>query len=356
MDTRGDRTIDRQLADWVAADLISDEQARCIAAYEGQSGAVVPAGQGDRRSFTSPAEAIGYVGAALALGAIALMLGDLWRELLVAGRLALVAVLTLAMFGAGLALRSSGSRAMQRLTSVLFAATVAGVGWFVAVLTTDVWELTWSERPAVIAGAMALVALPLYVWRPRALPQLVLVGSLAVAAAASLDLVSPIEPGVSWRGLAVATVGVAWFLLAFGGWLAPRTVGEVSGAVVTSIGVQMASIGDARVIALCAGLVLAGVLVGLALRYDALHHLVIGALALFAFSPQLVFELFGDAMGAPATLLLIGILLVLLAVGLGRAGKEVRGGGPDVARASPPPFPAEGDRVEPVEEEAGERR
>lgn len=322
-----------RLTGWVDAGLITAEQADRIEEHErglgpADGGAFASdLGRDDasprrRRSVTSPAEAIGYVGAALALGAIALILGDLWRELLVGGRLALVGVVTVAMFGGGLAVRTSTSTAMQRLTSVLFAATVAGVGWFAGVVGSDLLDLSWSLTQVVVSVAMAVVALPLFLWRPRPLPQVVALGSTAFAMSSLLEL-SPLRPGAGWYGLVIATVGVTWFLLAAGRWVLPRTVGEVAGALVALLGIQVASFGDARAAALAAGLVLAGVLVVLAVRTDVLHHLVVGALGLFVLSPQLVFEVFGDAIGAPATLLLVGVLLVLLAVGLGRARREV---------------------------------
>jgi MFS family permease len=318
---------------WVDAGLISAEQADRIEEHERRlapddGGAfTLDAGREDvpprrRRSVTSPAEAIGYVGAALALGAIALILGDLWRELLVGGRLALVGVVTVAMFGGGLAVRASASTAMQRLTSVLFAATVAGTGWFAGVVGSDLLDLSWSRTQVVVSVAMAAVALPLFLWRQRPLPQIVALGSITFAMSSLLEL-SPLRPGAGWYGLVIATVGVTWFLLAAGRWVIPRTVGEVTGALVALLGIQVASFGDARIAGLAVGLVLAAVLVVLAVQTDVLHHLVVGALGLFVLSPQLVFEVFGDAIGAPATLLLVGVLLVLLAVGLGRARREV---------------------------------
>lgn len=330
MDIRGDAQLEERLAAWVAEDLVSTEQAERIAAYErGRAPAADPAAPSGtdarssrRRSITSPAEAIGYVGAALALGAIGLILGDLWLELVVGGRLALVAVLTVAMFGGGLAVRSSAAPAMQRMTSVLFAATVAGVAWFAGVVGSDVLDLDWSDTQIVVSLAMVVTALPLYLWRPRPLPHLVALGSVAFAAASLLGL-SPLSPGPGWYGLVVATVGAGWFLLALGQWLRPQIVGEVAGAFVVFVGLQVASFGDARIPALIVTVVLAAALVAMAVRADVLHHLVVGALALFVFSPQLVFEVFGDAIGAPATLLLVGLLLVLLAVGLGRARREV---------------------------------
>ena len=322
------------LQDWADAGLISPDQAARIVEHETTRvpdtttglGAVdrstTSATRAAKTRLTSPAEAIGYVGAALALGAIGLILGDLWYELLVGGRLALVGVITLSLFGAGVAVRTSTSAAMQRLTSVLMTASVGGVGWFTAVVASDVFDLSTPARSTSVGAVMSVVAAALYLWRPRALPQLATLGSVAFTAGWALSL-SPLDPGAEWYGLVVGSVGVAWFLLALGGWLTPRPVGEVAGALVGSLGVQIAAFGDPPELALGIGLVLAGTLVVLAVRTEALHHLVVGALALFVLAPQLVFELFGDAIGAPATLLLVGLLLVLLAVGLGRARREV---------------------------------
>ncbi len=312
-------TLDHQLDRWTAAGLITREQAAAIGSYERDH--ADEAGASRQRSLTSPAEAIGYVGAALALGATALILSDLWRELLVGGRLALVAVLTVALFGAGLGVRTSSSGAMRRLTSVLFAATVAGVGWFSSVIAVDIADLRPAAAGVTVGLATVAVALVLYLWKRRALLQLAVLGSTLIAPVSALGLTT-ISPGPGWYGLVVGAVGAAWFLLALGGWLAPRVVGEIAGALVVFIGVQVGSFADARVIGLAVGVAVAAGLVALAVRRDELHHLIIGALALFVLSPQLVFEIFGDAIGAPATLLLVGLLLVLLAVGLGRARRE----------------------------------
>lgn len=337
MDTLTDR-----LDAWVDAGLVSPEQAERIIVFEGEgsrhtgwSPAVgAAAHDGDQRTSqasgpasgprnrTSIAEAIGYVGAALALGAISLLLGQLWADLLVGGRLALVGVLTIAVFGAGLALRGSPQPAMQRLTSVLLTATVAGVGWFVGVVGDDVLGLGWAAVGVTVGTGMLIVAAALYLWRGGALLQLATLGSALLTAGMSLSL-SALTPDPIWYGLAFATLGAAWFLLATGGWLAPRALAEITGALAVLLGVQVAATDGRTGAVLAAGIVAAGGLVWLAVRRDQLRHLVVGALALFVLAPQLVFELFGDAIGAPATLLLVGLLLVLLAVGLGRARREV---------------------------------
>ncbi len=343
-------TLTERLGTWVEAGLVSPEQAERIASFEGgqskhtgfspatrgtlgldgrtdarsptTSTAAPPRGSRADRDRTSLAEAIGYVGAALALGAIALLLGGLWSQLLVGGRLALVGVLTVAVFGAGLALRGAERGAMRRLTSVLFAATVAGVGWFAGVVANDVADLGWAEIGVSVGGSMLVVSAALYLWRSGALLQLATLASALVTAGFALS-VSDLQPDPAWYGVAFATIGVTWFVLSSGGWLSPRGLGEVTGALAALLGVQVAAFDGATVPVRAIGVLGAGGLVWLSVHHDRLHYLIVGAIALFVLAPQLVFELFGDAIGAPAMLLLVGLLLVLLVVGLGRARREV---------------------------------
>ena len=223
---------------------------------------------------------------------------------------------------AGLALRSAERGAIRRLTSVLFAATVAGVGWFAGVVAGDVLQLDWTERGVGVAASMLAVSSALYLWRSGALLQLTTLAAALLTVGTALSL-PDLPPDPVWYGVAFATIGVAWFLLASGGWFAPRALGEVTGALAALLGVQVASVDGPTVAALAVGVLAAVGLVWLSVHRDRLHYLVVGAIALFVLSPQLVFEVFGDAIGAPATLLLVGLLLVLLAVGLGRARREV---------------------------------
>lgn len=312
-----------RLERWVEAGLLTTAQAAQIQAYEAavEDPSQPEVGRHQRRA-TSPAEAIGYVGAALALAASALIVGELWRELLVGGRLAVSGLVTAVMAGAGLVLRTSASVALQRLTSVLFAMAVAGTGWFAEVLCSDLLAMSSARTQVVASAAMVLVAVALYLPRRRPFPQLVVLGSLLFCAISLLGL-SPLPPTAGWYGVVIGAVGVVWVLLAVGSWITPQTVGEVAGVLVILLGIQVGASGGMRAGVLAVGLAIAGGLVIVAVRTDSFHFLVVGSIGLFVFSPQLVFEVFGDAIGAPATLLLVGVLLVLLALGLARARREV---------------------------------
>jgi hypothetical protein len=311
------RELPTKLETWRAEGLLSPEQAEAIAAFE----AARPEPTSPRRTLF--AEAIGYVGAALAVGAVGMIVSNVWEQLSTGPRLVLVGLLTLILAGAGTGLRTQTRDPLQRLASVLFTGAVVGVGWFVAIVASEVADLVEAEVALAVGGAALAAALPLYLLRKRALHQLtVLVATIVVAVSALSLPTMEIDP--IWYGLTISGIGAAWFALAFGGWLIPRFLGEVTGAALAILALQVTGRAD-QSWPLFLAVALAGGLVALAIVTDRLHHLVVGAVGLFILVPQLVFHLFGDTLGAPAVLLIVGLLLVLLAVGIGRARREVGG-------------------------------
>lgn len=307
--------LDQRLSEWTDHDLISPEQAARITDHE----ATRP--RSDRRTMI--AEAIGYVGAALALGALRLILAELWPEWRTGGQLALVGLLTVLAAGAGQTLHHRRNAAMRRLAGVLWTVTALSAAWFAAIVADDVAGLE-PAGVGTVAGAVAgLVAITLLLRHPAALLHVVSLGGLVVATTSLLDLVTALPVDVLFEGLLAAGVGGVWLLLGLGRWLAPHRAAETLGAALLLLGVQVGSLGDLRTTALGLGLLLAAGLVVLAVTGDASHHLAVGAVGLFVFAPQLVIDVFGDVLGAPAALLLVGLLLVGLAVGLGRARREV---------------------------------
>jgi hypothetical protein len=311
------RELSTKLQAWRAEGLVTPEQAEAIAAFE----AAQPAPTSPRRTLF--AEAIGYVGAALAVGAVGMIVSNVWQELTTGPRLLLVGLLTLILAGAGFGLRNLARDPMQRLASVLFTGAVAGVGWFAAIVATEVGSLQEGEVGLAVGGAALAAALPLYLLRKRALHQLTVLVTTIVVAVSALSLPA-MEVDPIWYGLTISAIGAAWFALAFGGWLLPRFLGEVTGAALAILALQVTGRAD-QYWPMFIAVAFAGGLIVLAIVTDRLHHLVVGAVGLFILVPQLVFRLFGDTLSAPAVLLIIGLLLVLLAVGIGRARREVGG-------------------------------
>jgi len=311
---RAVRDLEQHLAAWREAKLVTAKQAAGIEEFE----------RAREREETGRgiliAEAVGYVGAALAVAAVAILLGQQWDALNVGGRLAIVALLTVIVAGAGAALRGSDRAPIMRLVSVLLTAGVAGIAWLAGIISDEV--LGWAgENVALGVGTVALaLSLLLYSWRERALPQL-------AALASAILVVSAIfaRPGMGdsavWAGLAVWSVGAAWVLLGLGRWLRPEAIAVGFGAAVALIGVQVASFDDLRVIMILLGLATAGALLWRGVAAAETYLVTIGAIGVLVFVPQLVIELFGDAVAALVSMLVVGLGLVLLAVRLARGRK-----------------------------------
>jgi uncharacterized membrane protein len=314
-----DRHLTDQLARWQEAGLVDAAQAEAILAHErGRTGA------SERRTpaRASVTEAVGYLGAVLVLAAVGLFVGQVWQELTVVGQLALAGLVTATSVGAALALGRSVTEPVQRLVSLLTVAAVAGGAWTASIVALDVVGVR-SDPAAVVVSAVAVAfSAAGYAWRQRTLPQLVLLASVLALLATSLTLL-PVEPDPFWSALPIAAVGGAWALVATGGYLRPRVPAATAGSLVTVLALLAGSFGDHRTAGLLLATLVAAGLVAAAVVSGGVHHLAVGAVGSFLAVPQLVVELFGDAIGAPATLLLVGLLLVLLAVGLGRARREV---------------------------------
>lgn len=314
-----DQQLEEQLTRWCAAGLIDATQADALLAHEAASTRRHPEPASRRPSV---AEAIGYVGTALVLAAVGLFFGQVWQELTVVGQLALAGLVTAASAGAALGLARATAESLRRLVSVLTVGVVAGGAWTASIVALDVIGLRGDPAAVAISAVAVLLATAGYAWRPRALPMLTLLAA-TLTLTESLLTPLPIEPGPLWSALPIAAVGGVWVSLAAGGYLRPRVLASTAGSLVAVLALVIGSLGDHRAPLLVLTTLVAGGLVAAAVAGGGLHHLAVGAIGLFLAVPQLVFEWFGDAIGAPAALLLVGLLLVLLAVGLGRARREV---------------------------------
>jgi hypothetical protein len=325
-------TSEEHLTRWVAAGLISADQAVAIRRFEAASAS--PAGgqpgpstgaRADRRSQI--AEAVGYVGAALAIGALALLLSELWDGLLLGGRLALAGIVTASLGGAWWVLRERTEPAVARLTSVLGAGTVAAAGWLTSVAVRDGLERSYQDTQFAVAVVVAVVAVGLYLPRRRGLPQIAAYVGIALVIAAGLER-TPLELSSWWWGVVFWALGVTWVLLGAGGWVRPGRVAELLGGLAALVALLVNAFGAQRASLLVLATVTAVVFVVVAVLRDRTSALVVGASGLFVFVPQLTFEVFGDRIGAPATLLMVGLLLVVLAVGIARIKRAVDEPGP----------------------------
>ena len=311
---------------WVREGVIGPEQAERILALEHRdpssapratpSSAEAEAAGSERRLRV--AEVVGYVGAAFALGAIGLLVGELWSDLAVWARVALAGLLTVTALGAGILLNGRPAAAIHRLVGVLWLAGVAGVAWTTGIVAWEAVGTPEAWMPTVVGTSALVVAAVLLAIGGHVLVQLATLVALGTATTGTLVAIAPLEPGALAYGALLVGGGATWGLAGAGRWLGPRVSAEVAGSVVMLIGAQVLTASSWPRPAQVVAVVLAATLVVLSLPGARVHLLYTGAIGLFVAVPRLVFDVFSDTLGAPATLLTIGVLLILMAVGLGR--------------------------------------
>lgn len=336
--SRGGHDLTSQTRRWVAAGLITEQQATAIHDYEHE--------RAGPRSLLL-AEVLGYLGGALVVAAVVAVLANRWDTIGLTGRLAVLGVATAVGIVGGAAARRRRGASSDRLTSVLWLASVAGVAGFTATLVGDQGlDIAEDAIGIVTAATASVVAAALYALHRRAL-QLVVVGTATTALVGAV--VSSVVPdSTTATGIALMAVGVAWIVQSLKPVLVPSWSGFLVGGIVAWVGSGL--LAD-RFPALGLGLGAAGAIAILVLSVQTrdLLQLGIGALGLFATLPRLAVVLFGGSVGGPLALLLTGGLVLLVALMAARMARHRRedaapgegaGHGEDGQRPAPtPPAP-----------------
>jgi hypothetical protein len=298
----------RRLVDgWVAEGLISEAQGVRILEREGL--AAVPVSEAaPRRASSLAAEALAYLGGVVILVG-ALSLGAMyWDSLTVPVRLVLVGGAAALLYVAGVLLaRRAGSSAL-RMRAVSWLMATGAVAGFLALLGAD--ALGWQEDHVLLltAAGTALSAGVLWYQSRSVLQQAAFFVALMGTAA---FFVGDVTDRSSLPGVAAWGVAVVWFLLGWGGVVAPRRpVLALAGiaAIVTAMTTFPVDAGIALALATASGLV------ALAVAFRDLALMAVGALGLLQVLPMALGEWFPDTVTAPLVLLGGGVVLLLLAV------------------------------------------
>lgn len=201
-----DRAIDR----WVAAHLLTSEQAAAIRRHEEGLPAESPAVPATRRRVPPIAEALGYLGGILAIVGVAVFIGGFWDDLAAGTRVGITAGAAAAFAIGGLAVPARREPALRRLRGFIW--TLAAVAAAIAggVVTHDVFDAT-SERATVVGGAVAafIVSAALWAWRTRPAQQFTTLVALIVGVAVATGFFD----GERLGGVATPLVGAALVVL-----------------------------------------------------------------------------------------------------------------------------------------------
>lgn len=185
------------LGRWVKAGLITWEQSAAIQRFETarEAGAAPerPARVSPLRSARVPvvAEALGYLGAALATTGLVLVVAHLWTDLALAGRLTLSGLAAVLLMIGGALVQEGADPALARLRWVLWLAATAAAVVFAGVLADGVGVGSPEAVAASCAATAAVVSGALWGWRERPLQQAVALGAVPIAMGTAALLLLP---------------------------------------------------------------------------------------------------------------------------------------------------------------------
>ena len=278
------------------------------------------------------AEILGYVGGALTIGAIFMLITSFWQVIGTGGRLGLTALGAVAGYVGGFTIGRLGSKGAKRLEQFLLALGVIATGAFVGLATFEYTSRLYPQVPslpdrasgwATLAGFLTGAIVGGVVWkiRPTALQQVVFGLSVMSAAGNAFEVIgySSAAPPFWVAGATWIVAGAVWLALGLLGWLKPVNVALAIGAGTMLIGFPGAAFGPDGNLPFVLWIALATfavmVAASIALRRSVL--LGFGALGVVVFSSMIVNEAFRGSIGAPIALLITGVVFVAMAVLVG---------------------------------------
>lgn len=288
--------------EWVAAGLITVDQAQSIEAFEAS------------RPTTAHAvlEVLGYLGAVLVLLAGLIIVGDMWPDLERAAKVLIAAFAAVVLITGGIVATGYERDALRRMGQVSLFLAAGPLGLSVGVAM----ETGVPDDVAVFLGfATAFVYSSLMYVRDRSWAQhlgvfVTGVGTTSVAVAAAIQ-------DWTWQpGAAAFLFGVVWLGISTGDRLPPKLLGEVAGLLAMGSG-SIAIIAaldfdnDGALYAVLSALIVVSVaLVAIGTIRDRVALIVGGMAGLIVYIPWLIGSAFGETLGAPVVLLIVGGLLI----------------------------------------------
>lgn len=205
-----------RLTSWVAAGLLTEDQAAAIRAHEAESAPAVRARQpvtGERTwRLPSVAEPLGYLGGVLAVVGLLLVISRFWPDMGTASRLALSAGATIACLAGAALLREPAEAPLVRLRWSLWLAATATAGLFGGIAVADGFGADDPESVVLaVSGTVTLLSAVLWRGLERPVQQATaLAGGITALGAAAAHLDSHVATGaaVALAGAVVLYAGI----------------------------------------------------------------------------------------------------------------------------------------------------
>jgi hypothetical protein len=186
------------LARWIAAGIISPDQATSIEAHEQlaaeQAAVAMHEARTQPRRVPLVAEALGYLGGTLGIVGLVLLVSRYWPDMPTATRLGLSGGGAAALAAAGYAVHEQTDAALTRLRWFLWTLSTPAAALFAGVLAADAFGAEYAGTIALtVAGVVAVQNAVLWSWRVRPIQQLLCLAALVVTAATAVDQVAAMD-------------------------------------------------------------------------------------------------------------------------------------------------------------------
>jgi predicted membrane protein DUF2157 len=302
---------------WVAAGLISDDQARAITAFEQAQATARP------KPRVSPAiEALAYVGGVLLAVGAAMLVGQFWDRLGTGGHLAVLG-LAAALTGVVGVVVGESDPVTWRLRGFLWALSAGAAATAAGVFVYEVPDPGGQAVALSTAGAAALASALYWQLRDRPLQHVLTFIGIAVSLGVAIFWIGGAGTAAA-IGFALWLLGATWAGLAWQRRIPPSLIGFPLGVALTLIASGIVT-GQIEWLAPVLGLATAAAWVGVGAATSEPLAMAPGVLGVFVFLPWALGYFFGESLGAPAIAMLSGAVLLGVVVLLVRRG---RGDGP----------------------------
>ncbi len=293
---------DSALRRWVAAGLLSNDQAMAIERFETMRLEAMP------RPRVSPAiEGLAYVGGALLAVGAGMLTSRFWDSMGAAGHLCVVGIAA-TIAGVVGAMIGEAEPVARRLRGFLWMLCSIGAGAFAGLMLFDVFDRIGEPVALATAATTAVVSAALWLLRDRPLQHVVTFVALAVAIGVGIAWADPTNPS-AWIGLALWSFGVLWAGAAWRGLIPPAVIGFPLGVVLTLIGSAIVG-GRYDWLAPLLGLATAAAWTTIGIGANEVLALAPGVAGVFVFLPWTLGRFFGESLGAPVIVMLSGALLL----------------------------------------------
>ncbi len=268
-------------------------------------------GEPDRRERV--VEVLAYLGGALVLGALVLIVSLAWDDLDKLGKLAICGGATILLLGAAVAVARTGAGERRRRT---LAPTLAALGSAGAALTAGVALGVDRFGDLVVPGLVMLVvaAAGFVVWRGAPLACALFGGGLVVVVGV-LGSLPPLWQLSVVIGATLAVYGGTWVGLGRTRALAEPQVLGVLGGATSAVGAEIASVtDDYAVVGLLLGLLVIAGMFALFWTERRWWYAVLGAATALVVPPTALGVIWDNALVVGVVLLVVGVALILGAV------------------------------------------